>query len=199
MRVVLDSVGSSGGAGNLNWFRLTPSTPSNPPPTSTPFGGTPAPVPGTFQAEDFDVGGQLAAYNDTTIGNKGGAYRSTDIDIAAAIDTGGGYYVGWTPAGEWLKYTVLVAATGIYTLEARVANIGAGATLRVEVDGVDQIGPILVPDTGGWQTWQTIRTTGMALTAGQHVMRVVLHSVGSSGGAGNLNWFRLTASTPPPP
>jgi hypothetical protein len=79
---------------------------------------------------------------------------------------------------------VLVATTGTYTLETRAANVGAGATFRVEVDGLDQTGPVSVPDTGGWQTWQTISTTGIALTAGQHVMRVVLDSVGSSGGAG---------------
>jgi len=122
-------------------------------------------------------------------------YRLTDVDIAAATATGGGYYVGWARAGEWLKYTVTVASTGIHTLETRVANIGTGATFHVEVDGVDRTGPILVADTGGWETWQTITTTGIPLAAGQRVIRIVFDRLSSGGGVGNYNWFRLVGST----
>jgi hypothetical protein len=166
---------------------------------STPFGGTPAAVPGTFQAEDFDEGGQFVAYYDTSAGNKGGVYRSTDVDIQAASDDGAGYNLGWTKAGEWLKYTVDVATTGTYTLETRVANVGTGATFQLEVDGVDRTGPIAVPDTGAWDAWQTIAKTGIPLAAGQRVIRVVLASVGTGGGVGNFNWFRLVEGTPSPP
>jgi hypothetical protein len=164
---------------------------------STPFGGTPAAIPGTIQAENFDEGGQLVAYRDTTAGNKGGAYRSTDVDLGPATDAEGGYYVGWTPAGEWLKYTISVGTTGTYTLETRVANIGTGAAFHVEVDGVDRTGPIAVPDTLGWQTWQTITTPRIPLTAGQRVLRIVLDSIASGGGAGNYNWFRLAVESTP--
>jgi hypothetical protein len=201
LRVVLDRIASGGGVGNYNWFRFVGTTapPPPPPPSNTPFGGTPAAIPGTFQAENFDEGGQLVAYRDMTTGNKGGAYRSTDVDLGPASDDGGGYYVGWTPAGEWLKYTVSVGATGTYTLESRVANVGTGATFHVEVDGVDRTGPIAVPDTGGWQAWQTISTAGIPLTAGQRVLRVVLDRIASGGGVGNYNWFRFVASTPTTP
>ena len=192
VRVVLDTNSSSGGVGNFNWFRVSEG--SAPPPSTTPYFGTPAAVPGTIQAENFDHGEQLAAYYDLTAANKGGTYRSSGVDIGAAADEGGGYYVGWTPAGEWLKYTVDVAAAGIYTLETRVANVGSGATFHVEVDGVNVTGPIAVPDTGGWQTWQTIATPGISLPAGRHVLRVVLERIGSGGGVGNYNWFRLVAS-----
>lgn len=43
----------------------------------------------TFQAEDF-----TAAF-DTTVGNLGGAYRLSDVDIEITQDEGGGYNVGW--------------------------------------------------------------------------------------------------------
>jgi hypothetical protein len=191
MRVVLDRAGSGGGVGNYNWFRLVGST-------TTPYGGTPAAIPGIVQAENFDEGARSVTHYDLTPGNKGGAYRSTDVDVAAAIDNGGGHYVGWTPPGEWLKYTVKVAATGTYTLDTRVANIGTGGTFHVEVDDVDRTGPIGVPDTGGWQTWQTIRTPGISLTQGEHVMRVVFDRASSSGGVGNYNWFRLVGSNASP-
>jgi hypothetical protein len=189
MRVVLDSPSSGGGVGNYNWFRLVASTPS-----SIPYGGTRAALPGTVEAEDFDDGAPSVAHHDLTPGNKGALYRWTDVDVAAAADTGGGYYVGWTRPGEWLKYTVTVATTGTYTLESRVANVGTGATFHVEVDGVDRTGPIAVPDTGGWQTWRTITTPGIPLTAGPRVLRVVLDGASSGGGVGNYNWFRFARS-----
>ena len=174
----------------------------SPAPDPTPaFGGTPVAIPGVIEAEHFDEGGQSVAYYDMKIGNSGGAYRATDVDLEPARDSSGGYNVGWTKAGEWLTYTVNVGATGTYSLETRVANVGTGARFHVQVDGVDRTGPIAVPDTGGWQTWQTITAPGIPLSAGQRVIRVAFASVGSGGGAGNYNWFRLASSTssaPPP-
>jgi Carbohydrate binding module (family 6)/PLD-like domain len=167
---------------------------------TTPFTGTPAAIPGTFQAEDFDNGGASLAYFDTTAGNSGGSYRTTDVDIEPSSDTGGGFNLSKTRAGEWLRYSVNVATAGTYTFEARVANMGTGATFRVEVDGVDRTGPLSVPDTGGWQTYQTVSKPGIQLTAGPHVVRIVLASVSTANGAGNFNWFRFSAgaTTPPP-
>jgi hypothetical protein len=196
IRVVFATAGSGGGVGNYNWFRFVASTPSTP---TTPGGPAPVALPGLVQAENFDIGAQGVAYHDATPGNSAGAYRATDVDIEPSTDTGGGYNLSKTRAGEWLKYTVTVAATAVYTLETRVANVGTGATFHVEVDGVDRTGPIAVPNTGGWQSWQTIATPGVPLTAGQRVQRVVLDSVGSGGGVGNYNWFRLMGSTPSAP
>jgi hypothetical protein len=93
-------------------------------------------------------------------------------------------------ASEWLKYSVSVAQTGSYTLEARVASVGAGGIFHVEVDGVDTTGPLNVPSTGGWQIWQTITTGRVSLTAGPHVLRVVFDTNGASGWWGNLNYIR---------
>jgi hypothetical protein len=72
-----------------------------------------------------------------------------------------------------------------------VADTASGATFRIEVDGVDRTGPIAVPNTGGWQTWQTITKSGVSLSAGQHVLRVVFLSGTPNGDAGNYNWFQF--------
>ncbi|HVH56438.1 MAG TPA: phospholipase D-like domain-containing protein, partial [Vicinamibacterales bacterium] len=177
------------------WSFTTAGTPPGggnpPPPANTPYGGSAPAMPGTFQAENFDEGGQNIAYSDTTGGNSGSAYRATDVDIEATTDTGGGFNLMKTRASEWLKYTVNVPAAGTYTFEARVASLGGGGTFHVEVDGADKTGSITVPNTGAWQTWQTISKPGIALTAGTHVIRISLDSVGPSGGIGNYNWFRL--------
>ena len=48
--------------------------PPTPPPTpnlSTPYTGTPIAIPGAFEAENFDKGGEGIAYHDTTPGNQG--------------------------------------------------------------------------------------------------------------------------------
>ncbi|CAN5864463.1 hypothetical protein BH24ACI4_BH24ACI4_08120 [soil metagenome] len=168
---------------------------------STPFTGTPYPLPGTMEAENFDNGGQNVAYVDTTTGNAGAQHRSTDVDIEGTTDTGGGYNVGWVAAGEWLQYTVSVGTAGTYDLEFRVASGGAGGTFRLDVNGVDLTGPLTIPNTGNWQAWTTIRKTGVSLTAGQQVWRLVMLTNGSTGAVGNVNWFRAVAggtSTSPP-
>jgi subtilisin family serine protease len=197
LRVVLDTNGATGWWGNLNSLRWTVS--GAPPPASTPFGGTAAPIPGLIEAENFDDGGEAIAYHDLSPGNAGGLYRQTDVDIVTASDAGGGYALGYVAGGEWLKYSVSVAATGTYTVEARVASSGSGGTFHIEVDGVDVTGSLTVPSTGGWQNWQTISTGGISLTAGPHVLRVVIDTNGVSGWWGNLNYLRWNALPPPTP
>jgi subtilisin family serine protease len=166
------------------------------PPSSTPFGGQPAAIPGLIELENFDDGGDGIAYHDLTSGNTGGQYRQTNVDIEATTDVGGGYSLGWNSAGEWLKYTVSVAATGSYKMEARVATTGTGGIFHIEVDGADATGALIVPGTGGWQTWRSIALDGIPLAAGVHVLKVVFDTNGTTGWMGNFNSMRWTASVP---
>ena len=141
-------------------------------------------LPGTIQAEDFDAGSNGTAYRDTSSGNAGGQYRSTDVDIEACSE--GGFDVGWTAAGEWLNYTVNVAAAGTYNLDLRVAT-SSGGSLYVHFNGVNETGTITVPATGGWQQWTTIRKA-VSLAAGTQSLKVSFSS-------GNLNFNSLTVSS----
>jgi hypothetical protein len=175
VRLAFDANGSTGSVGNINRFELSPSI------ASTPYGGRPVMLPGRIEAENFDEGGQSVAYLDNSAGNRGGAYRQTDVDIETTADAGGGYDVGWTKPGEWLQYTVDVSATAEYALELRVASPSTGATLRVEVDGNDVTGTLAVPTTGAWQAWQTIPVGGIPLSAGRHAVRLVFVAAGSNG------------------
>ena len=99
---------------------------------SGPFLGTPVSLPGNVEAENFDNGAAGVAYVDTTAGNTGGQYRTTDVDVTAAQDAGGGYLVGWVNGGEWVNYTVNVTAAGTYDMEFRVASDGTGGTFHVD-------------------------------------------------------------------
>jgi len=102
-------------------------------------------VPGTIQAEDFDAGGEGAGYHDTTSGNRGGVYRSTDVDLETTTDAGGGFDIAWVTAGEWLSYSVDVAQAGTYLFEARVASRGAGGQFHLEVNGRNVSGAMTIP------------------------------------------------------
>lgn len=191
LRLVIDATGASGAVGNINWIRLATGGGGGGNNGSAPFGGIALTLPGTIEAENFDAGSAGVAYHDTTAGNTGGAYRSTNVDIGAATDTGGGYRLGWVDAGEWLNYTVNVEAAGTYAIDVRVASNGAGGTFHLEVNGTDVTGPMSVPNTGGWQAWTTIRRTGVSLAAGPQVFRLVMDDNGSTGAIGNINWVRV--------
>jgi hypothetical protein len=80
----------------------------------------------------------------------------------------------------------------VYTVQVRVASNGGGGTFHVEVDGVDKTGPLVIPNTSGWQAWTTISKTGVSLPAGVHVVRLVLDAAGPTGAIGNLNWIRIS-------
>ena len=145
-------------------------------------------VPGTIQAEDFRNGG----YSDTTAGNSGAVYRATDVDLQSTSDAGGGFNLAWISAGEWLDYTIQVQRSGFYDLSARVGSPYANKSLRMLVDGQDVTGKMTVPDTGGWQKWQTVTHTGVYLTAGTHRATVSAVTDGF-----NVNWVAFTAAAGP--
>ncbi len=150
-----------------------------------PYGGKPWPIPGTIEAEDFDTGGEAAAYHDTTESNRGGEYRKDAVDIWYADDRYSGYYTGANDTGEWLEYTVKVAAGGMYSLDLNVATPKDNRKMHVMLDGEDLTGPIRLPNTGGWHAWETVMTT-VKLEAGKHVLRVMFDRGGL-----NFNWIDI--------
>lgn len=174
------------------------------PAVRSPYGGSARQLPGVVQAEDFDEGSEGLAYHDTDpTDNVMNAYRPdpSGVDIEGCGDAGGGFNVGFTWAGEWTEYTVSVAASGTYDIEVRVASgNGGGGSFHVAFDGQDVTGPLGVPNTGGWQTYQSVVRQGVQLTAGLHLMRLSMDTAGPQGGVANFNYVRVTsvpAGTPP--
>ncbi len=121
---------------------------------TTPYSGTPIAIPGQIPAANFDNGGEGVAYHDTTAGNTGGQYRSTDVDIAASSE--GGYTIGWIDAGEWANYTVNALA-GDYTATIRVASPNGGGSLHIGFNGPSSVWKtVSIPATGDWQAWTDV-------------------------------------------
>jgi hypothetical protein len=140
---------------------------------SSPYSGTPIAVPGTFQAEHFDLGGEGVAYHDQVAGNAGGAFRPTeDVDIIAAAGNATDYVVNNFQTGEWLNYTISVGTAGVYAIDLAVSSEFSTSRFHVEVDGVDVTGSLPVPHTGSWTTFQWVGRKGIVLSAGQHILRV---------------------------
>jgi len=149
----------------------------------TPFSGTPVTLPGAISAEKFDNGGEGVAYHDTTPGNTGGQFRSTDVDIATSSE--GGFLIGWTAPGEWLNYTVNVSAGGNYTAQLRVAT-PSGATMHIGFNGpsAGQWKTVTVPPTGDWQIWTTV-SVPVTLGAGTQQMTIYFDT-------GSVNLHQVT-------
>ena len=146
---------------------------------TSPYGGTPANIPGTIEAENYDLGGQGNAYNDSDTLNSGGLYRPSDgVDIEACSDTGGGYDVGWINNNEWLVYTISVKDSGTYRIGARVSSNSTGGSFHFEIDNNDITGTVNVSSTGGWQNWITVLTKDFSLSAGIHKLKFFANSAG---------------------
>ena len=156
---------SDGLATASSTFTLTVSAPQ----PETPYNGTPFAIPGTIPAAQFDNGGEGVAYHDVDAGNSGGQYRSTDVDVE--ISSEGGYDVGWTNPGEWMNYSVNVSNAGVYDISARVASPNDNTKFHLNF-GSTNVGTFNVPNTGGWQTYQTVTVSSVTLSAGQKIMQI---------------------------
>jgi len=169
-------------------------TPPPPPPTEGPYGGTPAAIPGTVQAANYDTGGQGVAYNVASVNGTANSYRSDGVDLEACTDTGCGDDIGWTAAGQWFRYTVKVATAGTYTVSLRLAS-PSGVTDGLHIassSGANLSGNINVPATGGWQTWTTVTAT-VALPAGQQTL-----TIDQDNGGWNIHQLTFANSATPP-
>ncbi len=161
--------------------------------STQPFRGKWHEIPGTIEAENYDEGDPGFAYYDLDPQNQGANYRGpTQVDIEARPDASGGHGIGWTREGEWLVYSVEVAADGVYRVEFPVASNRKGGVFHLEIDGRDVTGPIDVPDTGGWQKLETIYADGVRLKAGRQLLKVSMDSNGDSGSIADIDLMRFT-------
>lgn len=141
-----------------------------------------ASAPYSLRFIDFDFGGEGVAYHDSDPGNSGGNnYRANNGDPnGGGVDIGGDLAVGWTSAGEWLKYTVVVYDAGDYNISLDLAGDGT-SEIRFEVDGVNVTGTIFIPRTGGWSSWiwHDIETP-ITFTEGTHTLLFYLEAAGTN-------------------
>ena len=107
------------------------------------------------------------------------------IQTEACGDEGGTQDVGYTDTGDWLDYTVDVAAAGTYRLNLRASSPYGGGLVYVQSGGVT-LTQIAVENTGGWQTYQTFSGGTFQLAAGRQTIRLYVQNAGV-----NFNWLEL--------
>jgi endoglucanase len=129
-------------------------------------------LPATIQAENFAFNNGLSA--------------------EACSDTGTGQDMGYTHTGDYLDYLIYVAADQYFSFEYRIAStMGGSIELRLADNpaSTSVIHTVTVPNTGGWQTWQTVSGTGKLLQ-GTHTLRIYVKQAQF-----NINWFKASTIT----
>jgi hypothetical protein len=156
-------------------------------------------LPGVIFATDYDMGRPGEAFFDnsaTNTYNSGDSYRNESVDIETCSDVAptNGYDVGWTEAGDWMKYTLTPAGPGPYAVTVRVAGGAAGGSFRIEVGGSNVTGNISVPATGGWQNWTTLSAGTITNKQPFGSFKFVVVSTGF-----NVNWIKFQSLAPATP
>ena len=153
----------------VNLVDPTQSTvPDEPPEEYGPYGDAPATIPGTIEAENYNKGGADKGYYDLSKGNEGGKFRKNDVDL---YQPNMGIVVGHCQKGEWLKYTVSVAADGEYEISALVAGENGTGSFKLYMDSVE-ISTEIANEGKGFETFTTVSGGKATLKAGEHELKL---------------------------
>ena len=160
-------------------------------PRGTPFLGEPVRVPGTIEAENYDLGGEAIAYHDAEPENIGLAYRpdeGVDIEPSSTHD----FDVYWITAGEWLEYTIEADTSGTYSITPYMASVPGFGQFRIVIDN-EPVSPFIpVPGGAGWQTWRPFEVADVELGAGEHLLRFEFDSDSDPNGwLLSMNWIEV--------
>jgi hypothetical protein len=149
-------------------------------------------IPGVVYAADYNLGVIGEAYDDTDFGNysvstgnytawnNGWAYRNDGVDIEHCSDNvyNNGYNVGFMNAGEWMLYDVDIAADAVYDINLRMASGSGGGSFHLEMDDASISSSYYGPNTGGWQTWQTLTIPDVVLKTTDKQLKFVMETSG---------------------
>jgi hypothetical protein len=161
----------------------------------TPFKDIAAKIPGKVEIEDYDVGRSGKAYYDNDGDNQGKAYREDGVDIVGFECSDedntkdcGGYAIGYTAAGEWLRYTVNFDKTGSYEVRVNMATPSENAGVKLYIDGKAITDEIIAKQNGenDWSTYSTVTATTSEIAAGEHALK--LEIVGNNV---NVDWVEF--------
>lgn len=116
-------------------------------------------LPGTINVTEYDKGASGVTYNSASRSN-----------VA-------------TKNGQWMEYTVEVADSGLYTIDAEVASSKAGGLFHIAEYTLDNINYLTeyieVPKTGGISVYKPLHTNMvMPLDKGRHVLTLMINTGG---------------------
>jgi len=151
-------------------------------------------LPAQVEAEAYDAGDAGVAWSDTDAHAGVGDFRTDDAVDAFVIErvgASGQTLLGRTRDGEFVQYTVEVAAADEFEVRLRVAS-GADApgVIHVDIDGA-RVGTVDV-DRTGWFAWETLSAGLVSLDPGSHVVRLTW----DEGANINFDWLDFRSTTP---
>lgn len=129
------------------------------------------PVPGRMEAEEY--------------------YFQSGMELENTIDVGFGQNLSFLDVGDYADYTIDVAQTGPYQIDYRHAS--NGSTGAIQLFSLDDNGNeslihgVTLPQTGGWQSWETTGKTAY-LDAGRQNIRIKIAQPNF-----NLNWIEFSS------
>lgn len=162
-----------------------------------PYLGDPLSIPGTIEAEYFDIGDIEDSYSDFSINNEGDDFRQdTSVDI---YENDSGFQVGKTEAGEWLEYTVNVAHSQEYFIIAKAASLHTGGQIQLQIDGNNIAQAKNIIKTHDWRTYDSFALGKTFLSQGEQVLRLnfVTESIFNPNGyVGDLDKLQFIETIP---
>jgi aryl-phospho-beta-D-glucosidase BglC (GH1 family) len=164
-------------------------------------------IPGVVYPTDFDMGVINSAYYDNEVANyqvstgsytswnNGWVYRNDGVDLQKSTDNvnSNGYNLGWLATDEWIQYSVNVASPAIYQVEVRVASTGTDGKFHFQSGKADISLPTSVPNTEGWDNWETVTVSGLVLTPEDNKIRFYVDKEGFN--AGSFRFSEIGATT----
>jgi len=193
-----------------------------------PYLGKKQEIPGRVQCEYYDEGGEGISYHDSDSINNGSGrlnpvngnplhefrlHEGVDISYTKAngIDDNpynevmplmDQLYVGWTVPGEWIKYTVNIRETGLYSIGLMYTCNGDGA---IEITGEYQNSSGIMPvasthkyaDTVAWRQrhhWNRVDSLG-SIRLQQGTQTITLKTIHN--GNMNYDWIEFRKITHP--
>jgi endo-1,4-beta-D-glucanase Y len=111
--------------------------------------------------------------------------NSLGVEKESTTDGNGGLDVKSIDQGDWMDYRVNVPVQGNYTVYFRVASATSGRQFQLRSNGT-VLTTVAVPNTGGWQNWQTVSRTINFTTPGTRTLRI-----NATSGNWNINWFDI--------
>ena len=140
---------------NVNWFEFSF------------VEGAGIQIPGILQAEEY--------------------WEESGLSVENCYDIGGGQNISYMNQGDYAKYLIKVNETGRYNIKARVSSSYTGGLFNLVLSDNTSDDIILnnfqVPNTNGWQSWQTIEKE-FELYEGTYEM-----TMNVLGNEFNLNWI----------
>ena len=154
-------------------------------------------IPGVFEAEDFDKGGEGFTFHDSDSNREGDKNYRSDSEGVDFVVGNGGTAIGYTATNEWLEYSIDVKEAGGYSYAATVSSgvTGSGFSIGLNNNGtITTLAKVSVPQTGNnnWDTYRTVEgKLSKELEIGQQILRITI-----TGNNCNIDKIELKCTTP---